>query len=174
MASGSRSNAPAIAPPHLSTVEVDELLSKALIAKLATVDPSGMIHVVPIWYERVDSHIHMPTSHVTRKYRNLMRHPFASVMVDISREGLDLRGVLIRGGVDLLEGDKAKAFNRSIHLRYVTAEGLEQPEVAAYLGGGDDVTIRVSMDQIVTWNNAAAPSGRALSASGNVRPLEAR
>ncbi|MBA2311793.1 MAG: pyridoxamine 5'-phosphate oxidase family protein [Actinobacteria bacterium] len=166
--------ASAIAPPHLSTEEVDELLSKTLIAKLATLDPSGSIHLVPMWYERVGSHIHIPTSHFTRKYHNLVRHPFASVMVDISRSGLDLRGVLIRGAVDLVEGDEAKALNRSIHQRYVTAEGLQQLDVAAYLAEGDDATIRVSMDRIVTWNNAGSSAGRALMASGNVRPLDGR
>jgi nitroimidazol reductase NimA-like FMN-containing flavoprotein (pyridoxamine 5'-phosphate oxidase superfamily) len=163
---------PVIAPPQLSTDEVDELLAKRLIAKLATIDPSGTIHAVPMWYERVDSHIHIPTSRRTRKYRNLVRHPFASVVVDISRSGLDLRGVLIRGAVDLVDGEKARALNRSIHLRYVTPEAFDQPEVAAYLAEGDDVTIRVSMDRVVTWNNAGSPAGRALIASGNVRPLD--
>jgi nitroimidazol reductase NimA-like FMN-containing flavoprotein (pyridoxamine 5'-phosphate oxidase superfamily) len=157
--------------PHLSTRETDELLSRTLVANIATVDPSGTVHIVPIWYERVDSHIHLPTSHRTRKYRNLVRHPFASVMVDVSRAGLDLRGVLIRGAVELVEGGDAKLLNRSIHLRYVSPEGLEQLEVAAYLSAGDDVTIRLSMDHIVTWNNAASPAGGALIASGNVRPL---
>jgi nitroimidazol reductase NimA-like FMN-containing flavoprotein (pyridoxamine 5'-phosphate oxidase superfamily) len=167
-----REAAETIAPPRLSADEVDELLSKTLIAKLGTVDPSGTIHIVPMWFERVDSHIHIPTSHVTRKYRNLAGRPFASVMVDISRSGLDLRGVLIRGAVDLVEGDEARAFNRSIHRRYVTAEGLQQPEVAAYLSDGDDVTIRVSMDDIVSWNNAGSPAGMALIASGNAHPLD--
>lgn len=162
----------AIAPPHLSPEEVDELLSQTLIAKLATLDPKGTIHVVPMWYERRGSHIHIPTSRTTRKCKNLVRHPFASVMVDISRSGLDLRGVLIRGEVDLVEGPEAHELNRSIHLRYVKPEGLQQTEVAAYLVQGDDVTIRVSMDRLVTWNNAESPAGRALIRSGYMQPLD--
>lgn len=165
-------DAAAIAPPHLTDEEVEDLLAKTLIAKLATLDPSGTIHVVPMWYERVGSHIHIPTSRLTRKYKNLRRISIASVMVDISRAGLDLRGVLIRGTVELIEGDEAKRLNRSIHLRYVTPEGLDQPEVAAYLAAGDDITIKVSMDEVVTWNNAGSPAGRSLIASGNVRTLD--
>jgi nitroimidazol reductase NimA-like FMN-containing flavoprotein (pyridoxamine 5'-phosphate oxidase superfamily) len=161
-----------VARSKLAPEEVDSLLAKTLIAKLATIDPSGTIHVVPMWYERVGSHIHIPTSQRTRKYRNLLRHPFASVMVDISRAGLDLRGVLVRGEVELVGGQEARVLNHAIHLRYVTSEGLRQPEVAAYVVEGDDVTIRVSMDQVVTWNHVSSPAGRALRASGNARPLD--
>ncbi|WP_425501353.1 hypothetical protein [Phytoactinopolyspora mesophila] len=80
-----------------------------------------------MWSERVGSHIHVPTSHVTRKYRNLVGHPFASVMVDISRAGRDLRGVLIRGSVDLVGGDEARTLDPST---------LRDGRRAASAGGG--------------------------------------
>lgn len=157
--------------PEISA-EVEELLSMRLIANLGTLDPSGTIHLVPMWFERVGSHIHIPTSHRTRKYRNLQRHPYASVMIDLSRAGLDLRGVLIRGAVTLVDGDEARALNRSIHRRYVTDAGLQQPEVAASLTAGDDRTIRVSIDDVVSFDLASSPAGRALRESGNVHPLD--
>jgi nitroimidazol reductase NimA-like FMN-containing flavoprotein (pyridoxamine 5'-phosphate oxidase superfamily) len=160
------------ARPRLSPEEIDDLLAKTLIAKLATVDPAGTIHVVPMWFERVGDSIHIPTSHRTRKYRNLVRHPFASVMVDSSRAGLDLRGVLIRGAVDLVDGDEAKRLNHSVHTRYVTEAGLREPGVTAYLVEGDDITIRVSIDNVVTWNQAASPAAKYLRDSGNAQPLD--
>jgi hypothetical protein len=45
-------------------------------------------------------------------------------MIDVSRAGLDLKGVLIRGRVELVEGEEAHKINHMIHLKYVTPEGL--------------------------------------------------
>lgn len=46
-------------------------------------------------------------------------------MIDISRAGLNLKGVLIRGRVELVRGEKAQQINRSIHLKYVTPDAAE-------------------------------------------------
>ncbi len=91
----------AVAPPRLSAKEIDGLLAMRVIAKLATTDRGGTIHLVPMWFVRDSDRILIPTSRFTHKYRNVKRTPSASVMVDISRSGLDLRGVLIRGPVGL-------------------------------------------------------------------------
>jgi hypothetical protein len=93
-------------------------------------------------------------------------------MVDRSRSGLDLRGVQIKGQVELVEGTRARELNRSIHERYITDEGLIEPAVAAYLSEGDDVTIRLSIERISTWNLADAPAGRALRVAGRAYPLD--
>jgi nitroimidazol reductase NimA-like FMN-containing flavoprotein (pyridoxamine 5'-phosphate oxidase superfamily) len=126
------SDAPTTKPPVLSSTEIDELLSKTLIANLATLDNDGDIHILPMWFLRIDNDICIPTSSHTHKYRNLQTRPHASVMIDISRAGLNLRGVLIRGRVDFLYDEAARQINHSIHLKYITPEGLNDPEVASY------------------------------------------
>lgn len=94
----------------------------------------------------------IPTSHNTHKYRNLLARPRAYVMIDISRAGLNLKGVLIRGRVELVRGEKSQQINRSIHLKYVTSDALNDPNVASYLSKGDDVTVNVHMDRLISWN----------------------
>jgi hypothetical protein len=84
-------------PLVLSPAEIDELLSMTLIANLATLDNDGSIHLLPMWFLRVGDDIYIPTSSQTHKYRNLRMRPRASVMIDLSRAGLNLKGVLIRG-----------------------------------------------------------------------------
>lgn len=37
-------------PVVLSSDEIDELLSMTLIAKLATLDDDGSIHILPMWF----------------------------------------------------------------------------------------------------------------------------
>ena len=72
-------------PLVLSSVEIDKLLSMRLIANLATLDEDGSIHLMPMWFLRIDIDICFPTSRHTHKYRNLVSRPRASVMIDVSR-----------------------------------------------------------------------------------------
>lgn len=133
-------------PPVLNSAEIDKLLSMRLIANLATLDQDGGIHLLPMWFLRVGNNICIPTSSHTHKYRNLRARPNASVMIDVSRAGLDLKGVLIRGRVELVYGEEAQQINRLIHLKYVKPEGLSDANVAAYLSKGDDVTGGIHAD----------------------------
>jgi nitroimidazol reductase NimA-like FMN-containing flavoprotein (pyridoxamine 5'-phosphate oxidase superfamily) len=174
MTSRSSSDAAANKPPVLSSAEIDELLSMTLIANLATLDDDdGSIHLLPMWFLRIGNDICIPTSHHTHKYRNLLARPHASVMIDVSRAGLNLKGVLIRGRVELVEGDEARQINRSIHLKYVTPDALSDSSVASYLSEGDDVTVKVHMDHVISWNLADSKAGQALGIGGWFRPLDA-
>jgi nitroimidazol reductase NimA-like FMN-containing flavoprotein (pyridoxamine 5'-phosphate oxidase superfamily) len=174
MTSRRSSDAAANKPPVLSSAEIDELLSMTLIANLATLDDDddGSIHLLPMWFLRIGNDICIPTSHHTHKYRNLRTRPRASVMIDVSRAGLNLKGVLIRGRVELVEGEDARRINHSIHLKYVTPEALSDPSVASYLSKGDDVTVKVHMDHVVSWNLADSKAGQALCAGGWFHPLD--
>jgi nitroimidazol reductase NimA-like FMN-containing flavoprotein (pyridoxamine 5'-phosphate oxidase superfamily) len=159
--------------PSLTAGEIDKILSMTLIANLATLGEDDTIHIIPMWFIRIGNDICIPTSRHTRKYKNLRARPFASVMIDISRAGLDLKGVLIRGSVELVEGEESRRINHQIHLKYVTTEGLRDPKVASYLSKGDDVTVRIHMDDLVNWNLAQSKAGIALSVKGRSRPLDA-
>ena len=152
--------------PILSTSEIDDFLSKTLIANLATTDKDGGIHIIPMWFLRIGDDICIPTSRKTHKYSNLLARPRASVMIDVSCAGLNLRGVLVRGKVELVYGEDARQINRSIHMKYVTPEALNNPSVASYLSEGDDVTVKVHMDHLVSWNLANSDAGKALQIGG--------
>ena len=162
-----------VRPPSLTPSEIDKILSMTLIANLATLGEDDTIHIVPMWFVRLGNDICIPTSRHTRKYKNLKARPYASVMIDISREGLDLKGALIRGPVELVEGEEARKINHQIHLKYVTEEGLNDPSVASYLSKGDDVTVRINMEHIVNWNLADSNAGRAFRVKGRSRQLDA-
>ena len=159
-------------PQVLDSIEIDELLSMTLIANLATIDEDGGIHLLPMWFLRIENDICIPTSHHTHKYKNLRARPRATVMIDVSKARLDLKGVFIRGKVELVEGEKARRINRSIHLKYVTPEALSEPSVASYLSKGDDVTVKVHMDRLISWNLSDSKAGRALRIGGWFHTLD--
>jgi nitroimidazol reductase NimA-like FMN-containing flavoprotein (pyridoxamine 5'-phosphate oxidase superfamily) len=159
-------------PPVLSSAEIDKLLSMTVIANLGTTDDDDSIHLMPMWFKRIGNEICIPTSYNTHKYRNLRARPRASVMIDVSKAGLNLKGVLIRGKVKLVDGKEAQQINRSIHLKYVTSEALNEPNVASYLSKGDDITMKISIDHLISWNLADSKAGQAVSAGGWYHPLE--
>lgn len=159
-------------PLVLSSIEIDKILSMRLIANLATLDEDDSIHLMPMWFLRIDNDICIPTSRYTHKYRNLLSRPRASVTIDISRAGLNLKGVLIKGQVELVIGEEALKINRLIHLKYVIPDALDDPTVASYLSKGDDVTVKVNMDHLISWNLADSKAGRAIHISGWFHPLD--
>jgi PPOX class probable F420-dependent enzyme len=146
-------------------------LDRRLIAALATLDEAQSIHVVPMWFRLDGDHLLIPTSGKTRKVRNLRRNPSATVMVDDSRGGLSVRAVVLAGSARIVEGPEARSLNRSIHVRYVTDEGLDLPEVRAHLQA-DDVTIHLVPERVRVWDRTAAPASRLLVAGGFALPLD--
>ncbi len=96
----------------------------------------------------------------------------ASVMIDISRAGLNPKGVVIKGQVALVVGEEARKINRLIHLKYVTQDALDDPNVATYLSRGDDVTVKVHMDRLISWNLDDSYAGMALRRGGWFHALD--
>jgi hypothetical protein len=149
---------------------VRELLGARLIANLGTVNADGTIHLVPLWFLWRAPHLLLPTSLATRKVRNLERDPRATIMIDDSRGGFDLRGLTLYGEVIIDHGPDAVATNREIHLRYLTKEGRALPVVEQYLGT-DDVTIRFLPARVSAWDLRDTPQGKAVALAVAGRPL---
>jgi hypothetical protein len=147
-----------------------ELLAARLIAKLATVGRGGRVHVVAMWFLWEAGGVLMPTSGATRKIRDLEGDPRATVMIDDSRAGFDLRGITLTGRATIQRGPEAIAVNRRIHLKYLTPAGRELASVDRYLST-DDVTIRFAPERVRSWNLRDSDAGRELAANRGSRPL---
>ncbi len=154
----------------LSADLVAELLEARLIANLATFNRDGSIHLVAMWFLHEDGVLLIPTSDTTRKARNLERDPRATIMVDDSRGGFDLRGVTLVGSVEIARGEGAREANARIHRKYVTEEGLALGPVGGYLAT-DDITIRFRPERVSAWDLRSTEQGRALIETGLYRPL---
>lgn len=155
----------------LSDELVAELLRATLIAKLATLDRDGLIHLVAMWFLHQDGRLFIPTSSTTRKIRNLERNPRSTVMIDDSRGGFDLRGVTLNGRAEILHGEAARELNRRVHLKYVTAKGLALAAVRDYLAT-DDVTIAFQPERVSSWDLRSTEQCRTLNEHGLQRPLD--
>lgn len=82
----------------MSDQELNSFLSKPLVAVISTVDAGGRPRSTPIWFHWEDGAAYMFTSRKTLKWRNIERHPFASLCVD--RRELPYRSVILDGPVE--------------------------------------------------------------------------
>lgn len=155
----------------LSDPLVAELLGARLIANFATVNRDGSVHLVPLWFLWRAPHVLLPTSGATRKIRNLERNPIATIMIDDSRGGFDLRGITLVGQASIDRGVDSRHTNRAIHLKYLTESGRDLSAVDDYLST-DDVTIRFQIERVSSWNLRDTAQGEAVRALGAGRPLD--
>jgi PPOX class probable F420-dependent enzyme len=147
---------------------VGELLEARLIANLATFNRDGSIHLVAMWFLWDGEALLSPTSKDTRKAKNLRRDPRATVMIDDSNGGFDLRGVTLVCAAEIVAAPASLELNRRIHLKYVTERGLGLEPVRRYLAT-DDVTLRLRPVAVSSWDLRNTDQGRALLESGEFR-----
>jgi PPOX class probable F420-dependent enzyme len=68
--------------PQLNDDALKELLSKPLVAKLATTSQAGAIRITPIWFGAENGTILMSTWEDTAAVKNLKRDPKCSLLID--------------------------------------------------------------------------------------------
>lgn len=150
---------------------VCELLTMWLIGVLATLEPDGSVHAVPMWPTPGEGAILLATGSRSRKVRNLERDPRATLVLHDSRPGLEVCGASFRGRVEIVRGDVAAPLIAQVHRRYVTEDGLRLRAAAEFLEG-DDVALRLVPEAAVTWDERGSDAARALRAPGAAFALE--
>jgi PPOX class probable F420-dependent enzyme len=150
---------------------VQELLAARLIGVLATLEPDGSIHAVPMWLATGKAEILLATGARSRKVRNLERDPRATLVLHDSRPGAEVCGASLRGRVELVRGESARPLVDRVHDRYVSYEGRTDPEVRDFLSS-DDVALRFIPEAAVTWDERSSAAARALHERRAALPLE--
>jgi PPOX class probable F420-dependent enzyme len=163
----------------MPTVNLNSSLQQFLqgrhIGTIATENADGTIHMTAVWYLFEDGRLYIATSSKTRKAKNLLARPKASLMVD-SREPGKERGVTAAGKAELLSGKQSQEFNHRIHRRYLSSTALADSHVGPVFAGFDDVTIRLTPDSWISWDMAALDAqvfaGRLGNTPGYMLPLD--
>lgn len=150
---------------------VRELLGKRLVGVLATLEPNGAPHVVPLWYAAHGTAVVLATSSRSRKVRNLRREPRATLCLHDSRSGSEVCGASLHGRVELVGGPDAAGLVDLVHRRYLTDAGETLPDVSAFLVY-DDVALVLELEHAWTWDERDNPATLALRSSGGALPLE--
>ena len=162
-------------PTQTLDPSLQELLRGRYIATLGTENADGSIHLTAVWYMFEDGHLLVATSSKTRKARNILARPKASLMVDVRKPATE-RGVTAIGKAELITGDRTRELNRRIHSRYMSAAAMSDPRIEPVFASFDDVTIRLSPTSWTAWDMAAldaqAFGGRLGGTPGYMLPLD--
>ncbi|HEY7354082.1 MAG TPA: pyridoxamine 5'-phosphate oxidase family protein [Terriglobales bacterium] len=145
------------------------------IATIATENADGSSHLTAVWYLFEEGDLYVATSSKTRKARNILARPKASLMVD-SRHPAKERGVTAAGKAELLSGKLSQEINRRIHSRYLSSAALSDPRIGSVFASFDDVTIRLTPDSWISWDMGALDAqifdGRLGNTPGYTLPLD--
>jgi len=152
-----------------------DLLQRRLIATLGTENSDGSIHLTAVWFLFEENSLYIATSSKTKKARNILGKPKASLMVDMRKPGTE-RGLTAACKAQLLSGDRSKQLNRRIHSRYLSAAAMADPVIEPVFASFDDVTICLQPESWFTWDmaklDAQAFGGRLGRTPGYLLPLD--
>ncbi len=149
---------------------VQELLEARLVGVFATLDPSGTIHAVPMWYAAGEGCVLLATGSRSRKVRNLEHDARASLVLHDSRPGFEICGVSIAGRAEIVRGLEAGPLVDLVHRRYVSSDVDPPPAVREFLAS-DDVVLQLRPESAVTWDERRSAASEALRKTGGALPL---
>lgn len=143
---------------ELTEEEQQALFASARTLQVASLNPTGWPHLVPMWFcVDDDGLISFTTYGTSQKVRNLERDPRITVLVEAGEAYNELRGVSIDGEAEIVH-DPAVTF----HTRALIAakhEGAERPAKPAPgtefpSWASKRVTIRIHPRRVRSWDHS--------------------
>jgi PPOX class probable F420-dependent enzyme len=132
------------------TARTRAFLDQHVYLTLATRNPDGSQHVVPVVYLFTDGRFLVATSSATRKARNLAADPGVTVTVD---DRSTIEWVSAVGTAEFLTGPESRSANHRLYRRWMTDEGLEV--VGGLMHEVEDVTLVITPRHWVAWSFAS-------------------
>lgn len=132
------------------TDQIRELLEARHYATLATHNEDGLIHLTPVWYLFDNHRFYVGSASSSRKTRNLVARPNATIMVDIRQPGSE-GWVYASGRVEILRGYESQQVNSRILHRYLTQEAIEDPRIGRAFAATDDITLCLIPETWRSW-----------------------
>lgn len=134
----------------MTTFDIEEYLSRPLLANLATVRPDGSPHVAPVWFQYRDGQVRMVVDTSAVKVRNIQHDP--RVSLSVATQERPYLYVMIRGTAQLSK-EGVPEMTRVLAVRY---QGEEEGNRYAdrLLKEADSFVITVRPDKIVSWTAA--------------------
>jgi nitroimidazol reductase NimA-like FMN-containing flavoprotein (pyridoxamine 5'-phosphate oxidase superfamily) len=134
--------------------EMDDFLSRPLLARLATVNPEKMQpHVVPVWYGWDGQSLWISAFRSTRKVRELLKNPRCSIVIDVDGEPGGVRAVLMEGEAELVTAPQPLLEEKTawVYTRYLGPEGVLAAEPQSWIKDPENLLIKLTPELIKTW-----------------------
>ena len=140
-------------PGPLNRTEIDRLLRRPLVARLATVDPDGYPAIVPVWIDWDGEAAWLVVRAGARFVEDIRRDPRVGLSV-VADDDPDLR-VQLRGRASIVDGPapldgRMLAIARSMSERYEGAAGLAYIETSR---AWPRCLVRIDPVQLLAWGS---------------------
>jgi PPOX class probable F420-dependent enzyme len=150
----------------MSPAEIDAFLAERRTATMATIGPTGMPHLVAMWYGLIEGTIYFETKAKSQKVLNLRRDPRIVCSFEAGEQYDELRGVSLEGTAVIIDdtaADEYWAAGVSVFERY---QGPYTEEMRPFVETmmNKRVVIRVEPTRVRSWDHRKLAS-RAPTAS---------
>jgi len=144
----------------MTPAEVEEFLAGERRAHLATINPDGTPHVVPLSYVVIHGRLTFWTDPASRKVANLRRDPRLTCLVEAGSEFAEFRAVQLCGRAQL--GADADSSRRAGLALYERAAGALTDDLRAAVETmvAERVAVTVVPDRTVSWDHRKLPGAR--------------
>jgi PPOX class probable F420-dependent enzyme len=134
---------------RMTPAEEAEFLREQKKAALATLDQDGFPHVVAMGYGVEDGAILMTSYAKAQKVVNIRRNPKVGLMIETGEAYSELRGVMIRGHCEIIEG--AAAVTAAFAAMRAARGG--DPNPSALASAGKRVVLRIVPEKVTSWDH---------------------
>lgn len=131
---------------RLKKAEAD-FIRWARVCRVATVDPDGMPHNVPVCPLLEANKLYFASAADAKKVRNLESNPCLALAFDDYTEAWEgLKGVMVQGKATCIpRGPRFRTIRRLLYQKY------PQYEREAPLEEGESVVVEVSIQKVFSW-----------------------
>ena len=133
----------------LSDAEQAEFLAANRKAALATVDAEGYPHLVAMTYGMHDGIFYMTSYGKAQKVINIRRNPKVGLMIEAGASYGELKGVMVRGTCEVLEGEEAVRDAWAI----IAGDAGRQRRRETNDSAPKRVVLKVTPTRIITWDH---------------------
>jgi PPOX class probable F420-dependent enzyme len=123
----------------------------------ATIDKGGFPHVVAMNFLVKDGAFYMTSYAKAQKVLNIRRDPKVALMAEAGDTYSELRGVMVRGRCEIIEGEAAV---RAIFADMAEARGAPRERPRGSVDSAPKrVVLKISPEKIVSWDHSKLGGG---------------
>ncbi len=135
--------------------ELEEFLSKPILARIATVGKNCTPHIAPVWFIYDDGAVIIGTRKNTMKIRNIKNNPAVAIAIDtIVGESVSdgAKGAIFKGKAELVEEDTLEIIQK-LCKKYLGS--LDHPAAKQLLHDpSPSVVIKLKPQKIISWDSS--------------------
>jgi nitroimidazol reductase NimA-like FMN-containing flavoprotein (pyridoxamine 5'-phosphate oxidase superfamily) len=135
---------------RLTDDEQEAFLREQTKASLATLDKDGFPHVVGMSFFVKDGAFYMTSYAKAQKVVNIRRNPKVGLMVETGDGYAELRGVMVRGHCEVIEGREAVD---AVFAGMAEARGDRPPAPGAVDSAPKRVVLKVIPRTVISWDH---------------------